>query len=201
MKAEYSPCSVCGRPTRSELGICAARSGPCHNARGRADRAAHPEVRRSIARRQRGKMPAGSPAVYAIWFPRPEILKVGFTRKNVTKVFIASARSKARRRNLDVTGSACVWLRPGDERTEAWIQATLAFKWPAALIHARRICEWFLMSGVTQEDITEILNEVYKQVPADVVKAVPVSEERGYAAEKPGHQLGLFEPAPPSTLW
>lgn len=107
--------------------------------------------------------------MYAVWFPSPCILKVGFSTYKTGLRFVASARSRARERNWDTAGSAPIWKRPGDNRTEAWIQATLSFRWRSPF-HAGdgRLCEWFTVHHLTVEEVTGVLDSTYRLVPPDL---------------------------------
>ena len=105
------PCSICAKPTRAALGVCAGPS--CINERRRLERAVQKRI----------------PSVYGVWFPAVRVLKVGFTTDTRNFIFAATARRKARCRGWDVEGAQCIWRQPGDLRTEAWIQSTLAFRW------------------------------------------------------------------------
>lgn len=145
------PCANCGRPTRSDLGVCGRPS--CRNERMRVFRAG---------------LELGS-SVYAVWFPSPSILKIGFSAATVDSIFTGAARVRAKRRNWDTKGSRCIWKQPGDTRTEAWMQATLAFRWrPAYNETSGRICEWFAVHHLYVEEIARALDGVYRLVPPDL---------------------------------
>lgn len=146
-----APCSLCGRLTTSPYGVCT--QGPCYNEYRRRERIAQ----------------KGEPSVYAVWFPSPCVLKVGFTAHTSNHIFTATARSRAGRRGWDAAGSSCIWKQPGDMRTEAWMQATLAFRWRAAFEkHHGTLCEWFKVPASAEGGIAEILDHIYGQVPADL---------------------------------
>jgi len=50
------------------------------------------------------------------------------------------------------------------------LQATLAFRWPgAAEKRQNRICEWFAVPGLLEEEIAATLDAVYGLVPADLI--------------------------------
>jgi hypothetical protein len=127
------------------------------------------EHRNEIARRYRHRQ-KGAPAVYGILFPAPAILKVGHTTSSSSALYVGIARHGARTRGWEVGGSSCIWKKAGDVRTEAWMQATLAFQWPAAFgKRQNRICEWFDVSALAPEEVVSALTEVYGRVPADLV--------------------------------
>ena len=154
------PCESCGQPTTSVLGICGRLT--CRNARRRRERTAQ----------------KGAPSVYALWFPSPFILKVGFSKNTTVSIIAASARIRARRRGWDTQGSRCIWQQPGDTRTEAWMQATLAFRWQSGYRETSgRICEWFQVADLTAEEIAGVLDSIYEMVPADLVGGVPLEAE------------------------
>jgi hypothetical protein len=153
-------CTSCGRPTTSALNICGRRS--CHNEYARARTAAS----------------GSGSSVYAVWFPVPSVLKVGFSKHTVESRIACSVRGRARERSWDTGGSACIWQRPGDNRTEAWMQATLAFRWRHPF-HAGdgRLCEWFTVYHLTVEEIIEVLNGTYRLVPPDLTRPVMAVED------------------------
>jgi len=96
---------------------------------------------------------------------------VGFTADRNDSIFVHSARTRAGRRSWDIDGARCIWKQPGDMRTEAWIQATLSFRWQAAFEQKHdRLCEWFYVPDLSEEEITGVLDKVYGLVPADVVE-------------------------------
>jgi hypothetical protein len=144
-------CTSCGQLTYSALDVCARPS--CINAYARATRAAS----------------GGAPSLYAVWFPTPSILKVGFTKHSSSSRIAGFTRSRAKKRGWDTEGSSCFWQRPGDNRAEAWIQATLSFRWRSPF-HASdgRLCEWFTVYHLTVEEITEVLDCTYQLVPPDL---------------------------------
>jgi hypothetical protein len=126
--------------------------------------------RNEIVRQYRQRARQGGPAVYGILFPAVAVLKVGLTTTESPAIYVGIARRGARNRGWDPRGSSCIWKNPGDVRTEAWIQATLAFRWPGAFTkYQNRLCEWFDISGLTPEVIIATLDEVYQGVPADHV--------------------------------
>jgi hypothetical protein len=131
------------------------------------------EQRNELARRQR-QTQKGIPSVYAVWFPSPRVLKVGFTSDTRNSIFTGVARTRAKRRNWDTEGASCIWRQSGDTRTEAWMQATLSFRWHSAFEQKHnRVCEWFQVPDLTEDAIAAVLDEIYKQVPADLTKPVP----------------------------
>ena len=169
-------CSSCGRPTTSETGVCTNPScaSEYHRAtyqwRLRSGRLDDKEARnKSIRQRRALHQRAHVPSVYAIWFPVPQVLKVGFTSQKTDSPFVSAARTRAERHGLDPAGSSCIWRQPGDTRTEAWMQATLSFRWwPAFEQKHIRICEWLQIPDLPAADIVGVLDEVYGLVPADV---------------------------------
>lgn len=144
------PCTSCGRPTVAEGGVCARPS--CWNPYQRLVRASQ----------------KGGSFVYAVWLPSPCILKVGFSTY-MNGLFICSVRDRAKERNWDTEGTRCIWKQSGDTRTEAWMQATLAFRWPAAFEEkGGRICEWFAVPELAVKEITEVVDGTYRLVPPDL---------------------------------
>lgn len=194
------PCALCGLPTTSKFPVC-QRPGKCRTEytrlQTRASRGtplvpkrvpATKEQRLEI-QRERRKAQRGAPSVYAVWFPVPCVLKVGFTEHTRDSLFESSARTRAVRRGWNVDGYSCIWKRPGDTRTEAWMQATLAFRWlPAFDQKFSRICEWFVVPGVTAAQVTEILDEFYELVPVDLAGSVEAVPELVSA----GSQMAMF---------
>jgi hypothetical protein len=70
---------------------------------------------------------------------------------------------------LDGGDGRCIWKRPGDTRTEAWIQSTLAFRWLSPFKATDgRLCEWFTVPRLAVEEITEVLDGIYRLVPPDL---------------------------------
>lgn len=117
-----------------------------------------------------------SPFLYAVWFPSPGVLKIGTTTNRVQAIYVNAVRQGARARGWDTEGSARIWHEPGDERAEAFIQASLAFEWPGACTGRQlRLSEWF-RPDVDLETIVSRLAEVYKRVPPDRL----VSRSGGY---------------------
>jgi hypothetical protein len=107
--------------------------------------------------------------VYAVWFPVPRVLKVGFTTHTQDSIFVSVARRKAVRRGWDGRGSSCIWKQPGDVRTEAWMQATLSFRWwPAFEQKHNRVCEWLQIPDLPVAEVVGVLDETCRLVPADV---------------------------------
>lgn len=114
--------------------------------------------------------------MYAIWFPVAQGLKVGFTTETIDSIFVRMARRRAARRGWDTGGCRCIWRQPGDLRTEAWMQATLAFRWAAAFEQRdSRISEWFRIFGHADEEVVKVLDAVYELVPADVTTEPPLT--------------------------
>lgn len=169
------PCSLCGRPTASEFPMCARTDRKCNVSHASFRRAHHKERANESARRHRAKQ-KGESSVYAIWFPVPRVLKIGFTAHANNSIFVSVARTRAGCRQLDTDASSCIWKQPGDVRTEAWIQATLSFRWRAAYEqHHDRLCEWFTVPGLTEDAIVGALNEIYCLVPADMTDSAPAA--------------------------
>jgi Recombinase len=146
------PCTSCGQLTTSVYGVCSRPS--CVNER----------MRIFLADQK------GAPSVYAVWFPSPCILKIGFSLNVTDSIFVNSARRRARVRNWDDGGSRCIWRKPGDTRTEAWMQATLAFRWQSAYRETSgRICEWFSVPRIlTVDEVVTALDGLYRIVPPDL---------------------------------
>jgi len=198
--AFLAPCTVCGRLTAAKRGICATNPA-CKRARNRQywdDRkpedtskpctscgcptvavggiCARPSCWNPYQRLVRASQKGGS-FVYAVWLPSPRILKVGFSTY-MNGLFVCSVRDRARERNWDTEGARCIWKQPGDTRTEAWMQATLAFRWPPAFEEkGGRICEWFAVPELAVEEITEVVDGIYRLVPPDLTPraTLPVS--------------------------
>lgn len=149
------PCASCGQVTTSELPVCSRRS--CVNEYRRVERA--------VSQRARGA------SVYGIWFPAAHVLKVGFTTHVNNSPFMSSVRTRAERHGLDTTGASCIWKHPGDVRTEAWIQATLAFRWAAAFEQKHtRMCEWFAVPVLSGYEVVAVLDHVHSSVPRDLME-------------------------------
>jgi hypothetical protein len=148
------PCASCGQPTTSALDVCARPS--CWNAYARA---------RTVAQ-------GGGSFVYGVWFPSSCILKVGWSTRLTNARIGSSARGRAKRYNLDAGDGQCIWKRPGDTRTEAWIQSTLAFRWLTPFKATDgRLSEWFSVPAIlTVDEITEVLDSTYRLVPPDLTR-------------------------------
>lgn len=108
--------------------------------------------------------------MYAVWFPVPRILKVGFTTHFNNGIFTAVARRKAKDRGWDTDGRSCIWKQPGDLRTEAWMQVSLAYRWLPAFEQYNRICEWFAVPCLLEGEIVVMLDEIYGLVPDDLTE-------------------------------
>lgn len=127
--------------------------------------------------------------MYAVWFPSARVLKVGFTEHANVGIFLSAARNRAKKRGWATGDSACIWQQPGDTRTEAWMQASLAFRWrPPFDQKFNRVCEWFRVPDLGETGIAAVLDEVYGLVPVDLSLDVP------YETELPpvGAQLPMF---------
>lgn len=173
---------MCGLPTTSKYGMC-QRAGACSREYRRLWNHDQDKTSRNEIVRKYRKTLKTDPFVYAIWFPGAAVLKVGCATTRSSAVYVGTARVGARKRNLDVRGSSCIWLQPGDVRAEAWMQATLAFRWPGAFgKYQNRVCEWFDVSGLMQDEIAAALDEVYRQVPVDQIPAALHSFTAGAVA-------------------
>ena len=168
-----APCTSCGLPTRSKYGVCGRFS--CRNEYSRLAEIANPrkphakEVRNERLKGYR-RAQKGPPAVYGVWFPASGVLKVGFTTSTQHSIFVHWARRRAKRHDMDTAGTRCIWYRPGDMKVEAWMQATLAFKWqPVYERRTNTICEWFYVPGLTSAEITDGLDGTYELLPVDSV--------------------------------
>lgn len=114
-----------------------------------------------------------APFCYAVFFPEPGIVKIGCTTNRSAPIYVSAARQAARARGWDADGAVRIWHEPGDERTEAFIQASLSFEWPGARTGRQlRLSEWF-RPGVPVDVITTRLAEVYRRVPPDLVEDRP----------------------------
>lgn len=165
-------CSGCGRLTASPSGICTRPS--CINSYRRAETA---------AQRQEAS------SVYAVWFPSPQVLKIGTSDHGDNRRFVAVATNRARRRDWKIEGRDCIWKEPGDMRVEAWIQATLAFRWQMAIVQKiPKICEWFSVADLSRPEIIDVLDETYKLVPADHVEAITIPGMAALAEENEQQQ-------------
>lgn len=110
-----------------------------------------------------------APFLYAVWFPAPAVLKIGCTTNRSASVYVGAARQGARRRGWSIEGSSRIWHEPGDERTEAFIQASLSFEWPGACAGRQlRLSEWF-RPGLPLGEVAARLAEVYRRVPPDLL--------------------------------
>jgi hypothetical protein len=163
-------CSMCGEPTKSKYAMC-QRPGPCGVEYRRLwARDEDKEHRNEVARRYRRSQKC-APSVYGVLFPAPGVLKIGLTTSSSSALYVGIARQGARKRGWDIADSSCIWKQPGDVRTEAWMQATLAFRWPGAFgKYQNRICEWFDVSGLPLEAVGATLSEIYREVPADLIR-------------------------------
>ena len=52
-----------------------------------------------------------------------------------------------------------------DTRVEAWMLATLAFRWRQAFERGKRISEWFQVPDLAEDELVKVLDEVYGLVP------------------------------------
>jgi hypothetical protein len=163
---------VCGRPGKCKIEyirllareVRGVELGP------KVQRVPATKEQRNELVRYRRQAQKGIPSVYAVWFPGPQVLKVGFTTDTQNSIFVGVARTRARRRGWGAEGASCIWKQPGDTRTEAWMQATLAFQWlPAFEQKHNRVCEWFRVPGLTEGEIVGVLNEIYGLVPANTI--------------------------------
>lgn len=163
-------CSMCGQPTKSRYAVCNREGSPCRVEYQRLwaldqDKAHRNEVARRYHRNQKT-----DPFVYAVLFPVPGVLKIGLTTSSSAALYVGIARQGAKKRSWEIAGSSCIWKQAGDVRTEAWMQATIAFRWPGAYSkHQNRICEWFDVSGLPAESIAAALDRIYRKVPVDHV--------------------------------
>lgn len=106
------------------------------------------------------------PSVYAIYFSTDGWLKVGFTTHKNTPV--SHANQKAKKYGIHPDGRR-IWLRPGDVRVEAFIQAHMSFMYDT-LAHGtshRRLSEWFKTwpSVGNIGTLTEELDYIYGRLP------------------------------------
>jgi hypothetical protein len=114
-----------------------------------------------------------APFCYAVYFPEPGMLKIGTTTNRAQAIYVSAARQGARARDWNAEGSCRVWHEPGDERVEAYLQASLAFGWPGACTGRQlRLSEWF-KPGVPVDQIVDRLTEVYRRVPPDRLEPRP----------------------------
>jgi hypothetical protein len=109
--------------------------------------------------------------VYAVLFPSSAILKIGFTLNKNLSWSTANARKNAQHRGYVIEGSKWIWRQSGDTRVEAWLQATLAFRWNRATKNGNRLCEWFRVPSLTEGEIATVLDEIYGLIPVDQVEA------------------------------
>lgn len=115
------------------------------------------------------------PSVYVLHFPLLDAGKVGFTTfrdgasgKCRTK-YICSGRQNAKRMfgsNGDYAES--VWLKHGDVRHEAYIQACLSFCYaqPEAPSRGGRCYEWFFLKGTPLTDFLASVDVFYAEAIA-----------------------------------
>jgi hypothetical protein len=190
LKAGYKyPCPLCGLPTTSALGVCNRLGTPCRREYQRRERALFKERRNRNVRRYYRKQ-RGVHLVYAVWLPAAGILKVGFTLNKNSSIFAGNARRSATKRGYDTDGSCCIWHQDGDTRVEAWMQASLAFRWRRAYEKGNRICEWFLVPGLAEDEMVKVLDEVYGLMPPDLTGeasevGLPPGKESAEAAQLP----------------
>ena len=166
-------CVLCGSPTRSRFAVCNREGTPCRAEYQRLWNQQQDKARRNeVARRYRHSQKT-DPAVYAILFPAPAVLKVGLTTHSSSALYLGTARQGAKRRGLEIAGSSVIWKQPGDVRAEAWLQATLSFRWPGAFgKYQNRICEWFDVSGVPETEIRSTIASTYLDLPTDLTSPV-----------------------------
>lgn len=163
------PCSICGRLTTGKYGMCQRTDTPCSREYRRLWARDQSKERRAEIVRQYRRSHRIAPCLYAVIFPVPVVLKVGLTTV-APAISIGTVRIGARKRGWDAAGSSCIWTRPGDVRTEAWVQANLAFRWPGAFgKYQNRVCEWFNVAGLPLDDVVATLDEIYQGVPVDRV--------------------------------
>jgi len=129
----------------------------------------HPSCHNAYARARTAAL-GGGECVYGVWFPPARILKVGFSSRLTDARIASSARGRAKKHNLDASGGQCIWKQPGDARTEAWMQATLAFRWQFPFDASDgRLCEWFSVPAIlTVDEVVTALDGVYRLVPPDL---------------------------------
>lgn len=107
--------------------------------------------------------------IYAVHFPKAGVVKIGCSGNRSASVYVSAARQGARSRGWITEDSQRIWHEPGDERTEAFIQASPAFEWPGACTGRQlRLSEWF-KPGVPVEAVTARLSDIYRRVPPDLV--------------------------------
>jgi hypothetical protein len=170
--------------------VCGRRNGRCNIEYQRLSRE-DKDRRNALVRRYRARrVREPHPSVYGVWFPVPRVLKVGFTTHKANSPFVAAARTRAARHGWDAAGGSCIWRMPGDTRTEAWMQVTLASRWrPAFEQRFNRICEWFAVQDLKEEEIAALLNRIYGLVPADLSGDAPVVDRQLVPI---GSQLPMF---------
>lgn len=163
-------CALCGLPTQSRFAVCNREGTPCRAEYQRLWNQQQDKTHRNeVARRYRHNQKT-DPAVYAILFPVPAVLKVGLTTHRSSALYLGTARQGAKRRGWDTTGSSVIWRQPGDVRAEAWLQATLSFRWPGAFgKYQNRICEWLDVSGLAEAEIRSTVAGAYLDLPADLI--------------------------------
>jgi hypothetical protein len=111
------------------------------------------------------------PSIYAVYFPRLDIFKIGFTSKPPA-THICAARTKGRRSFGDDGGTVeSIWIRPGDFRYEVYIQAKLSFRFtqPDTRLKTGRggsINEWFDACGLTPEEFAASCEYLYQDALA-----------------------------------
>jgi hypothetical protein len=181
--AKLKRCSICGQPTKSRYAVCNRADSPCRIEYQRLWALDQDKEHRNAVVRRYRRNQKQPPRVYGVLFPAAAVLKIGLTTSSSSALYTGIARRGARDRGWDVTGSSCIWSRPGDVRTEAWIQATLSFRWPPAFRkYQNRVCEWFDVSGVESDVVKTFLDEVYREVPVDLVPEAALSATAGAMA-------------------
>jgi hypothetical protein len=165
-------CSVCGQPTKSKYEVCNRANKACRSAYLKLWSKDQDKAQRNeVARRYRQKQKKSN-SVYAVHFPGSSILKVGLTAFTSPAIYVGTARQGALKRGWEIRDSSCIWRHPGDVRVEAWMQASLSFRWPGAFgKRQNRICEWFDVAGLPLDAINAALDDVYQSVPIDLVGA------------------------------
>lgn len=116
------------------------------------------------------------PSVYVLHFPLLDAGKVGFTTfrngnsggKCRTKYILAGRQNGKRMFGDNGDYAESVWLKPGDVRHEAYIQACLSFHYaqPEAPSRGGRCYEWFFLKESSLTDFLTSVDVFYAEAVA-----------------------------------
>lgn len=107
------------------------------------------------------------PSVYAVYFPSAGLLKVGYT---TWKTYVHNARRTGRERFGAADGES-IWRRPGDQRTEAFVQSHLAYQFTQPPSNDTRMSEWFWVGSQMPFALAHRLDNILATIPEPVSEA------------------------------